>query len=132
MRIEYDGNVIEENVFLFVIANSSNVGGFSGILPKAKINDGLLDVLIVKKPDIVDVLPMVMQFRMNTHIQNPKVIYFQAKNINITCLDQSIKYQYDYDGELGGYLPFSAQVIPNAIKLVVPEHRLKNLQGSES
>lgn len=133
MRIEYDDNkVIEEDVFLFMIANSTNVGGFTGIFPKAKINDGKFDVLIIQKPEVVEVLPMVMQFRMNTHVQNPKVKYFQAKNISITCPDENVKFQYDYDGELGGYLPILAQIVPNAIKLIVPEHKLKNLQGIEA
>lgn len=132
MTLEYNGIKVQENVFLFVVANSSYVGGFSNILPKAKINDGLLDVLIIKKPDIVDILPLMMQIRMNTHIQHPKVSYFQTQKISISCVDESIKFQYDYDGELGGVLPIKAEVIPKAIKLVVPENKLKNFQGTEA
>lgn len=132
IKVEYDGNKIEEDVFLFIVGNSPNVGGFSGLLPKAKINDGLLDVILIKKPDFVDVIPLMMQIRMNTHIQHPKIKYFQTKSLSISCTDDTMKVPYDYDGELGGNLPFTSEIVPNAIKIIVPEHKLKNLQRIEA
>lgn len=45
LRFEFsDGSSIEEDVFLFVVANTRSVGGFTKIAPSAKINDGMLDV----------------------------------------------------------------------------------------
>ncbi len=132
IKVEYDNKKIEEDVFLFIVSNSPNVGGFSGLLPKARINDGLLDVILIKKPDFVDIIPMMMQIRMNTHIQHPKVKYFQTKSLTISCMDESISIPYDYDGELGGSLPFRAEVVPNAINVLVPDHKLKNLKRIES
>ena len=40
LRFEFsDGSSIEEDVFLFVVANSRSVGGFNKIAPKAKISE---------------------------------------------------------------------------------------------
>ncbi len=132
MILEYNGLMYKENVFLFVIANSSSVGGFPSIAPKARINDGLFDVFIIKQLEVVDILPLMMQIRMGTHLQNPKISYFQTNKISVSCFDKSVKFAYDYDGELGGNLPITVEVVPNALKLIVPDIKSKNLKGTES
>lgn len=39
-KIEYDGNVVDDDIMLFLIANTNSVGGFEKLAPDAKINDG--------------------------------------------------------------------------------------------
>src|SRR5699024_2862495 len=39
-RIEYDGKVFEDDIMLFLVANTNSVGGFEKIAPDALINDG--------------------------------------------------------------------------------------------
>ena len=44
-----DVNVIEESAKMFMITNTNRVGGFENIIPLADIQDGLLDLIIIKK-----------------------------------------------------------------------------------
>ena len=39
-KIEYDGNIIEDDLMLFLVANTNSVGGFEKLAPDAKLNDG--------------------------------------------------------------------------------------------
>ena len=47
--IEYNNKVIKRDAFLIAFANSSQYGNNAYISPRAKISDGLLDVVIIKK-----------------------------------------------------------------------------------
>ena len=124
--IEYDGNRIETDVFLVVIANSRSAGGFQNIAPKAKINDGLLDICIIKRPPPLDILPLVAQIQMGAHVDSSKYItYFQTKKLTLTAVDTDVPFPLDYDGEQGGMLPMTAEALPAGITLVVPKNSKK-------
>lgn len=43
-----DVNVIKEEAKMFMITNTNRVGGFENIIPLADIQDGLLDLIIIK------------------------------------------------------------------------------------
>jgi len=128
--IEYDSHHakerIETDAFLIVIANSRSAGGFQSIAPKAKINDGLLDICIIKRPPPLEILPLAAQIQMGTHVDNSKYItYFQTKKLTLTAVDTDIPFPLDYDGEQGGTLPMTAEVVPAGITLVVPKNSKK-------
>src|SRR5690554_5614581 len=45
-----------EDVMLFLVANSNSVGGFEKLAPLASLDDGLLDVLILRKCNLAEFL----------------------------------------------------------------------------
>ncbi len=53
-RIEYDGEIIDEDIMLFLVSNSNSVGGFEKLAPDAKLNDGYFDLLILKKVNLAE------------------------------------------------------------------------------
>ncbi len=129
LKIEYDGNEMILDVFLFVIANSKSVGGFRNIAVNATINDGLLDLCILKKIDPLDVIPVAAQIQRGNHINNKKsVCYLQAKKFVISCLHPDARFPLDFDGEKGGEFPIVVEAVPQALQLVIP-HQTKKLQA---
>ena len=50
--LNIDGNVVERTALLVTVCNSSQYGFGFKISPKAELDDGLLDVVIVKKPQL--------------------------------------------------------------------------------
>ena len=120
---EIDGQEEAHDVYFFVIANSTSVGGYHKISPQAKINDGLLELLIVKKLDFFTALPAMMQIQSGNHINNEKLFeYKKVKHVKIRLADTNaeISFPLDYDGEFGGELPVDIEVIPNAVNLLIP------------
>jgi len=121
--IEYDGNVINEEIMLFLISNTTSVGGFEKIAPDAKTNDGYFDLLIVKACNLAEFIRVATMALRGSHLDNEKVIYTQAKHVTVTTEE---KMQLNIDGEYGGMLPGEFINLKQHIKCIVPEAFLAN------
>lgn len=112
------------NAFFISIANSNQFGNNFTIAPKASLNDGLLDIVIVQQMSKV-ILPMAMlqqiSFGNPTSIEtkkNSNVIYFQTKKIEI--INHHLAPLH-IDGEPKEVLEnISAKILPNSFKLLQP------------
>lgn len=113
MRIVADEQVIEDDVFLFLVMNSGTVGGFPNLVPHAKIDDGKLDLLIVNKCNLPELMGLFISFLKGIHCDNKYVTYLQAENIYIECAEE---LDSDLDGELGPQLPLDIKIVPKKIK----------------
>ncbi len=108
--------VLEEDILLFLISNSSSIGGFKKLAPTAEIVDGLLDVVIIKKAEMVELANIFLSVFTGEHVNHPKVIYFKTESIEINS-DNNVTI--DIDGEYGGKLPAKFDVIQNAVEILV-------------
>lgn len=100
--IEYDDEVIEEDIMLFLIANTNSVGGFEKLAPDAAIDDGYFDLIILKKTNLAEFLRIASLGMRGNHIGDKNIIYKQAKRIKITPKEKML---LNIDGEYGGMLP---------------------------
>ena len=117
LKITADGKTYEEESIMFMISNTKSVGGFRNLMSKADITDGLLDVLVVKKMDTVEIVPLLGSLMLGDHINNGNVLYFQSDNITLESREKVI---LDIDGEEGPSLPADVRCIREAINLIVP------------
>lgn len=108
----------EEDVLMFIISNSSSIGGFKKLAPAANVVDGLLDVLIIKDSDIAELANIFFNVLKGDHINHPNVVYFKTKSITINSGEKE-KIMLDIDGEVGEELPANFKVIPKGIKIIV-------------
>lgn len=106
----------EEEILLFLISNSSSIGGFKKIAPEADILDGLLDVVIIKNSAVSDLANIFFNVLTGDHINHPNVIYYKTKSI---LIDSERDIPIDVDGEYGGKLPAKFQVIPRGLKIFI-------------
>ncbi len=119
-HVTAEGVDICKESLLFTISNTTSVGGFRRLAPKANVSDGLLDVMIVHKPAFGDFMPLMVQLMLGEHDRNPIVTYFQTAKLEIGAgIDEPI--QLDLDGEKGGTLPIVVECVPSALRLVVPQ-----------
>ncbi|KXZ40391.1 diacylglycerol kinase (ATP) [Alkalithermobacter thermoalcaliphilus JW-YL-7 = DSM 7308] len=116
----YDKSIICDT-YLFAVLNTSSTGGFRSFAPHAKINDGRFDVCIIKKSDILDAASIFLKIIRGEHINDENVIYFQTDKLCVRPLDSS-QIHIDIDGEDGGILPVEFEVIPKAMKFLVPKN----------
>jgi len=106
----------EEDILLFVISNSSSIGGFTKLAPEADVVDGLLDVVLIKKADIAELANIFINVLTGEHINHPKVIYYKTKKLKV---ESDRKIVVDIDGEYGGKLPAEFRVIPKGLSILV-------------
>ena len=118
VTIETNDDVLEETVMLFLIANSNSVGGFEKLAPDAKLNDGLFDVIVVKKMNLAEFIRLAGLAIRGEHIHDPNIIHFQTNRLRITSPD---KVLLNLDGELGGALPCEFEVLSHHLQLFVPK-----------
>lgn len=100
--IEYDDEVFEGEIMLFLVANTNSVGGFEKLAPNALIDDGYFDLLILKKTNLAEFLRLATAALRGAHLDDKKIIYTQAKRIKITPNEKML---LNIDGEYGGLLP---------------------------
>lgn len=103
---------------LCLITNSRSVGGFENIAPKASVSDGVLDVLVVKPTNLGDMIRLVSTALRGDHIHDERVLYFHARQIE---LDSDEVVDLNIDGEYGGRLPHSVEVMPQHLSVIVTE-----------
>lgn len=100
--IEYDDNVFEGEIMLFLVANTNSVGGFEKLAPNALIDDGYFDLLILKKTNLAEFLRIATGALRGAHLNDDNIIYTQAKRIKVTPKEKML---LNVDGEYGGELP---------------------------
>ncbi len=107
----------EEEILLFLISNSSSIGGFKKLAPEADVLDGLLDVVVIKKSAVTDLANIFINVLTGEHINHPNVIYYKTKSVLIEPVSTDVPI--DIDGEFGGNLPAKFQVIPKGLKILI-------------
>lgn len=116
LKVSSHEQQFDDEAMLFLIANSNTVGGFEKLAPKASIQDGLLDVLILKKCNLAEFVRIVTMALRGEHIHDKHLIYFQTNRMEIVSSDFT---QLNLDGELGGNLPCTVSVLPSHLHLFV-------------
>ncbi|MCS6830565.1 MAG: diacylglycerol kinase family lipid kinase [Armatimonadota bacterium] len=117
MCINTDGQEQRIDAFLCTVANTQSYGGGMRIAPFAQIDDGLLDVCIVKavsKLEFVRVFPRVYS---GTHITHPCFLMHTARKIYVES-DPPVPILVD--GDVVGTTPVEFSIHPHAIEVILP------------
>ncbi|MBR3934173.1 MAG: diacylglycerol kinase family lipid kinase [Clostridia bacterium] len=120
LLFEIDGIKEEIDVYFFIIANSKSVGGFPRICFDAKINDGYMDLCIVKSIDFFSAVPVFTSILDGTHMNNKNVEYRHVRDVKIYPIGDNTVFHLDCDGEYAGVLPMHVEVLQGGIKLLLP------------
>jgi YegS/Rv2252/BmrU family lipid kinase len=117
-KLEIQGIKLETK-FMFVIGcNSIHVGKGMKMAPKAKIDDGLVDIIVVEsgisRLRLLSVLPKLYK---GTHIFEPEVKYFQSDTFSLIPDNKDV---LNIDGQIIGNTPIKVQVIPQTIEIFAP------------
>lgn len=114
VRITADGQVFEDDILLFLIMNSGMVGSFPTLAPAAKVDDGKLDLMIINKCSIPDLMGLFISIFSGRHTSSSHIRYVQATDIAIEC-DEPV--ESDLDGERGPLLPLAISTVTNKLKV---------------
>ena len=102
---------------LVVVANGQYFGHGMWIAPKALMNDGLFDVVLVEGISRPRILLAFRQVYRGTHLARKDVRYARAASVRISSEDGPLKLDFDGEGALGQDLHFS--VMPKAVHVLL-------------
>jgi YegS/Rv2252/BmrU family lipid kinase len=115
--ISFDGKKIECKAFLLCIANSNQFGYNTIIAPKAKADDGLLDIVIVKKFPLGEIPRMLSLLFTGKIDQSSYVEYYTAGEIFIV---RKRGKRVNVDGEsLRMGREISIRIQPSSVKVII-------------
>jgi diacylglycerol kinase (ATP) len=125
VKITNSNEVIKENIYLFLVLNTSGAGGFKTFAPTAKIDDGKFDFIAFKETTIKDIAILLIKMINSDYLDDPSVIYFKDSYIKIELdVEESeinpIYLHSDVDGEQGPSFPIEINCIPQDIELFIP------------
>ncbi|UJP38978.1 diacylglycerol/lipid kinase family protein [Cellulomonas palmilytica] len=119
-RVTYDGTVWESGSPIVAVANCGWFGGGVNIAPQARVDDGLLDIVVaapLARPGVLKILPRVYR---GTHTADPAVRVLQARSVLVeplTALGAAPPPAFA-DGERAGPLPLQLDVVPGALRVL--------------
>ena len=115
VRITADDVSYDTDIFLFVIANSPVVAGMKQIGQKIAIDDGMLDLLAVKKTGLPQFMSVAADlFAGKPVTERDNILHIRAKSFEIHAEEDLYS---DIDGECGPRLPLRVRTIPLALSV---------------
>ncbi|MEN8376364.1 MAG: diacylglycerol kinase family protein [Gemmatimonadota bacterium] len=122
LTIELDGDALERRVMIIAVANGRCIGGGFHVCPRARPDDGLLDVCVVEEVGLLGIARIMPRIMRGTHTEMERVSLHRAKTVRITAAgDEDLFFQLD--GELrepAGARELSVRVLPGALRVFAP------------
>jgi diacylglycerol kinase (ATP) len=118
-RVTTDRDTRRLDAVLVTVGNTASIGGGMRLAPDARVDDGLLDVLVatpLRRIQLLRLLPKVFQ---GTHVNDEHVSIERGRVITIDVDDRGPVPVTYADGERFGPLPVTLQVVPAALRVVV-------------
>ena len=113
LKINLGDDLIDGNHLFFVTLNTIHTGKGMKMAPHAKLNDGLIDAILVRDVSKLRAIKIFSQLFSGNHIFDPLVEYRQVETFSI----QNKGDLLNIDGENIGNTPIDVSVIPNALKI---------------
>ena len=122
MKIEYDGGVLEDDFMFGSVSNSTSVAGLFRFKPEdVKLNDGIFELLLVKKISLASVPIALGKIRAQQY-DGKQIIFLRTSKVKITS-DESVAWTLD--GEYGGaHKTVMIHVLEKAVEICSPENDL--------
>ena len=123
LTIQIEDETPVQDSFLFTaIANSQIYGGSFKGAPLASIQDGLIDVCMVHKLNLLQIARFIGSFQKGTYLDNKAIMevaeYKKCRRLHITS---DVPIYVAYDGDIVQIDDIDVEMLPNALQLIVPQ-----------
>jgi YegS/Rv2252/BmrU family lipid kinase len=116
-QLSLDGEEVEVEGMTCIIANSGTMGSaMFSLAPNILVDDGLLDVVVVRKADLPSLVSLAASVVGGQENQS-NLNHWQVRKVMVAS-DPPLNLQAD--GEIIGETPVTAEIIPSAVGVIVP------------
>jgi diacylglycerol kinase (ATP) len=115
-RVDLDDDRWSGEAMLVAVGNGPSYGGGLRICEGAEIDDGLLDVVIIRPLSKVGLVRVYPKLFKGTHVTHPAYERHRAKRVSVAAA-RVVAYA---DGERIGPLPLTVDAAPAALDVRVP------------
>jgi YegS/Rv2252/BmrU family lipid kinase len=123
-RVEIEGRTRNVPGYAVVVANSSYFGAGMKVAPTAELDDGLLDVLVMRHAPRLAFLRVLLRIRSGTHLGLSQISHERSSEVTIT-VDRDLPAAADGDTLPGGAplpagTPLRIRALPGTLRVLVP------------
>jgi diacylglycerol kinase (ATP) len=111
-----DTETLSLTAFNVIIANARFVAGGIPVAPKALLDDGLADVLIIPAASMPQLALLVPQVLLGAHMDSELITFRRARKLSV---ESHPGMWFNTDGELVGNEPAVFEVLPRALRTIV-------------
>jgi YegS/Rv2252/BmrU family lipid kinase len=110
-----DGEAHRYEAYTVVVANSGYYGSGMHIAPGAVLDDGTLDVVVIRAASKLSLIRSMPKLYDGTHVELEEVVVLRGREVSVSASNPVLAYG---DGEQLGPLPVHASVRPSALQVL--------------
>ena len=131
IKVEHDGEVIEDEFIFGMVTNSRSVGGFSNMVGKNIVfDDGLFEVTLIKTPKNPIALQEIIAALLIEQVDTKHMYTFKTKKITFDSVEEIPR---TLDGEFGGEQDYvEIENVQKAMEIMVPENHVLELSEQKN
>ena len=131
IKVEHDGEVIEDEFIFGMVTNSRSVGGFSNMVGKNIVfDDGLFEVTLIKTPKNPIALQEIIAALLIEQVDTKHMYTFKTKKITFDSVEE---IPWTLDGEFGGEQDsVEIENVQKAMEIMVPENHVLELSEQKN
>ncbi len=111
----------DDQTLIALVANGRYYGGKLCIAPQASVDDGYLDLLLIRKRSIPELIATGVRVAVRKHLSSRAVIKMQGHNFYIRT---SRELPLQIDGDVTFTDSFKVAIIPSGLRVLAPASRV--------
>lgn len=115
LKINIDDVFYDEDFSFVLILNTKHTGKGMKMAPFADLQDGLMDVLLVRKTAFVNLLKLFPSIYSGKHVHSKYLEYRQVKSVKI---QSNSTQNLTIDGEIKGSAPFEVKMMEEKLYII--------------
>lgn len=119
IRVEVDGREVCERSPYVVVGNCPFSAGRFRATPRAKTDDGLLDVVAVKWLNPLRIISLAAGSWLPSFSERKDLVYVQGRHVHLEPVDD-VAAPLQLDGDAAGMIPADFDVLPHASDVLMP------------
>ncbi len=125
LTITADGEVVDDDFTLVSVANSKYYGGGFCAAPRAVVDDGILELCMVKKIGLLRVAAVIGSYKRGAHFVGDTIApklrdIILAKRVKCVEISSQLPFTANVDGECFKTERLEIEVVERAVNFVIP------------
>jgi diacylglycerol kinase (ATP) len=106
------------DLYNVVVANGRYVAGGTLIAPEAAIDDGLLDVVLIRQRPAPELALLAAKVALGAHLSSDAIVFRRAAKLTVSSKPGM---WFNVDGELVGNAPARFEILPRGLRFIAPK-----------
>lgn len=123
LELTVDGQRLDFRGLTAGFANSGRYGGGISLSPEAQLDDGLIDVVLLREAFLPKLAVELLAFMSGKHERHPNIHFDRAREIRIDTPAGAAPVEIVADGDAVSQTPATVTMRPSSLKVRVPQDR---------